>query len=90
MPSRMPASKMSTSAKVTAATTASMLRGSRRYQSKRKTQKKGSHKGKEARHSEGRCSTHGLHRREESSPFYAARPERFADSKNPTVKNPLT
>lgn len=77
----MPAAKMSTSAKVTTASAAPMLRGSRRNQNKRKTQKKGSHNGKEARHSEGRSRTHALHPSEEPPSFYAARPERFCARK---------
>jgi hypothetical protein len=47
MPSRMPASEMSTSARVTTATAASMLRGSRRSQYKQKAQEKGSHQQRE-------------------------------------------
>ena len=66
VPSRVPASKMSTPAKVTAATAASMLCRSRRNQNKQKTQKEGSHSAKEARRSEGRCGTHGLHPSEEN------------------------
>ncbi len=47
MSSEMPAAKMSPAAEVTATPTASMLRGSRRSQNQGKTQKKGSHNGKE-------------------------------------------